>query len=374
MKKPTLALVTALAFASTALSQTLFRADLTGDQEVPPVVTLARGYGSFTLNADSSVTYLVKTLGLTGTAAHIHDGGVGAEGPPIITLSGGPTTWSGTSAPLTGAQVTKLRTKGLYANVHTAANGDGEVRGQIEARPAVFGAYLNGAQEVPPVNTAATGQSTFVVNADMSITYLVTTTSLSNATVAHIHTGDIGVVGAPLFTLTGGPTTWMGTTAAMSVTNYNDLQDKGLYVNVHTSAFTDGEIRGQLLSTGIPYGSGCASSTGSTPMLTSSGAPTPGGSFTLMIDNGKPFGFGLLLGSLSQGALLSKGCPFFLGATSLVLPMPLLDASGDLMVPVTMPALPGSVSFNVQYLGADVALMSGQYVSNGLEIPLFVFP
>ena len=46
---------------------------LTGDQEVPAVQTEAKGAGKITIADDKSVTGSIKTTGITGTAAHIHD-------------------------------------------------------------------------------------------------------------------------------------------------------------------------------------------------------------------------------------------------------------------------------------------------------------
>ena len=106
-------------------------ATLTGAAETPPVVTAATGTATLVLNGDDTLTYDVITSGLTGTMAHIHLGAVGVAGPIIINLAGGPTIWSGTTAPLTTEQKAQLKAGLLYINVHTAANVNGEIRGQI---------------------------------------------------------------------------------------------------------------------------------------------------------------------------------------------------------------------------------------------------
>ncbi len=72
--------------------------------------------------------------GLTGpaTAAHIHLGAIGHAGPVEIPLCGPcATTVKGTS-PVTATQATALLHGGDYANVHTAKNMGGEIRGQIQ--------------------------------------------------------------------------------------------------------------------------------------------------------------------------------------------------------------------------------------------------
>jgi cysteine-rich repeat protein len=116
-----------------------FVATLDGAQQVPPVVTAATGSATFTLNPDNSLTYSVTTSGLTGTVAHLHRGALGAPGVDVIDLDGGPTAWSGTTEPLAVDKVALLRAGNLFINVHTAANPNGEIRGQLGFAPSVSG-------------------------------------------------------------------------------------------------------------------------------------------------------------------------------------------------------------------------------------------
>src|SRR5579864_9207306 len=53
---------------------------LSGDQEVPPVQTAASGSGTIVVNADKSISGSIATKGINGTAAHIHEAGVGKNG------------------------------------------------------------------------------------------------------------------------------------------------------------------------------------------------------------------------------------------------------------------------------------------------------
>ena len=50
---------------------------------------------------------------------------------------------------------------------------------------------LSGAQEVPPVKTAATGTATVTIKSDKSVSGRITTTGI-DATAAHIHEGEAG--------------------------------------------------------------------------------------------------------------------------------------------------------------------------------------
>jgi CHRD domain-containing protein len=107
---------------------------LTGDEEVPPVKTAASGTGSFVISADKSVSGSITTTGVDGTAAHIHEGPAGKNGPVIVPLTkGANNTWSvAPGAKLTDAQYEGYKSGNLYVNVHSAANKGGEIRAQFK--------------------------------------------------------------------------------------------------------------------------------------------------------------------------------------------------------------------------------------------------
>src|SRR6185369_12406613 len=77
-----------------------------------------------------------------------------------------------------------------------------------------------------------------------------TTTNVSNATLAHIHDGDVGVAGpviVPLQQSAAGSPTWMvPANSVLTDAQIARLQAGGYYVNVHTTLNPAGEIRGQL--------------------------------------------------------------------------------------------------------------------------------
>ena len=113
---------------------------LSGAEEVPPVKTAATGAATLNVAADKTVTAKITTKGVAGTAAHIHEGAAGANGPVAIGLEKtGENEWStkpGTK--MTDAQYEAYKAGRLYFNVHSAQNKGGEIRGQI--RPAGGGA------------------------------------------------------------------------------------------------------------------------------------------------------------------------------------------------------------------------------------------
>jgi len=107
---------------------------LTGDQEVPAVTTTAKGTGKITIADDKSVTGSIKTTGVTGTAAHIHEAPAGQNGKPIITLEKkGDNEWVvPAGSKLTDEQLASFKAGNLYVNVHSAEHKGGEIRTQLK--------------------------------------------------------------------------------------------------------------------------------------------------------------------------------------------------------------------------------------------------
>ena len=107
---------------------------LSGNQEVPPVTTSASGNGTFAVGPDKSVSGSITTAGVAASAAHIHDGAPGRNGPVIIPLvRTSENIWSvPAGAKLTDAQHERYRAGNLYVNVHSAAHKGGEIRGQLQ--------------------------------------------------------------------------------------------------------------------------------------------------------------------------------------------------------------------------------------------------
>ena len=106
---------------------------------------------------------------------------------------------------------------------------------------------LTGNEEVPKVSTPAAGTAMIVVRADKSVSGSVTTTGISG-TMAHIHEGAIGKNGPVVVPLVkAGETGWaVAPGAKLSDGQYDSYKAGNLYVNVHSAAHPDGEIRAQL--------------------------------------------------------------------------------------------------------------------------------
>ena len=138
-------------FANTAQADELFRAHLSGDEEVPPVDTRARGEVKISVNdAETQLHYELRIANIEDiTQAHIHRGAAGEVGPVVVFLFGfigeGVTrngllsattrTTADLIGPLEGqplsALIDEIRSGNAYVNVHTAAIPTGEIRGQL---------------------------------------------------------------------------------------------------------------------------------------------------------------------------------------------------------------------------------------------------
>jgi hypothetical protein len=133
-----------------------------------------------------------------------------------------------------------------------------------------FVANLTGQEEVPPVDTQATGEARFipVLPNNDTLDFVVNASDIQNVTQAHIHSGILGENGPIAVTLfTFDPTqnpNQNGITINGTLTDINlegPLQGKAIsdllaaingnstYVNIHTVQNPSGEIRGQLSST-----------------------------------------------------------------------------------------------------------------------------
>jgi hypothetical protein len=139
-RRKLLSLATALVIGASAMfgiAGAAFAVDvkvlLKGDEEVPPVKTSATGSGFFAIANDNTIAGTVNTTGIAGTAAHIHEGAPGKNGPVIIPLTKTGDSYAvpaGTK--LSDAQKAAFESGNLYVNVHSAAHPGGELRGQLK--------------------------------------------------------------------------------------------------------------------------------------------------------------------------------------------------------------------------------------------------
>lgn len=145
------ALAFALAPALVSGQAAQFTANATGANEVPAVTTTATGTLTGSLDeAAGTFTWTLSVPAITAaTAAHLHSGAAGTNGPVVIPLFAAPTgspassiSANGTAraadlaGPLAGnfaGFAAALKAGTIYLNVHTSTNPGGEIRGQVTA-------------------------------------------------------------------------------------------------------------------------------------------------------------------------------------------------------------------------------------------------
>ena len=119
-------------------NQVALTTQLRGANEVPPVASTASGSVDAMFNkATNLLRWKVNYSGLSGpaTAAHFHGpAAVGANAGVALGWTNPIANGMEGSATLTAAQAADLMAGRWYANVHTAANPGGEVRGQMTVR------------------------------------------------------------------------------------------------------------------------------------------------------------------------------------------------------------------------------------------------
>lgn len=145
-----LLLVVGLATYSFAADKS-FKSMLSGSESVPAVETMAKGDATFTVIKDEkALSYYVTVSDIENvTAAHIHLGKKGENGPPVAlitnekkagkfsgTLAEGTITKKDLMGSMTGKSVEDLikqiKKGNAYLNVHTDKYPNGEIRGQVK--------------------------------------------------------------------------------------------------------------------------------------------------------------------------------------------------------------------------------------------------
>jgi hypothetical protein len=138
--------------ADKSMSERTLKATLSGNEEVPPVKTKAKGEAKFQFSKEGDqLTYTLILSGLRDvTSAYLQKGREGENGPPVIDLLPEPKREdaSGTIlaegkvepylliGPLKGKSLNSLiqfmEAGEVYVNIQTKKHPDGEIRGQIK--------------------------------------------------------------------------------------------------------------------------------------------------------------------------------------------------------------------------------------------------
>jgi len=158
-----------------------------------------------------------------------------------------------------------------------------------------WGAALSGANEVPANTSAARGTFTATIDeAANTITWSLAVPTITNATAAHLHTGQAGTNGPIALNLFAAPAGSPAQTVNVSGTSKGSdlvgpLQGnfaefvravKGgtIYVNVHTTGNPGGEIRAQVVAaSAVPAASPAAPKTGNAGLTAAPSSSTLAG-------------------------------------------------------------------------------------------------
>jgi hypothetical protein len=106
---------------------------------------------------------------------------------------------------------------------------------------------LSGGQEVPRVDTAASGRCAAELGPGQSTLHLSCTTDVDDVTSIDVHRGVRGETGPSVFSLTVPQTGVARGSFSLSDRDLAYLLTEGLYVEVSSAAHPDGEIRGQIV-------------------------------------------------------------------------------------------------------------------------------
>ncbi len=234
---------------------------LSGSQVVSlPTATGSAGFATVELNG-TDLQWSVAYEGIGAlTNAHFH----GVAGPGVNAGVQVPTGTVGNpivgSATLTGQQVTDFLAGNWYLNLHSSTNPAGELRGQAVAQlPFTPNMLLSGSQVVGGNAVASAGAA--------QVTFNTTTNQLSwdlayegltgTTTAMHFHgpatAGQNAGVQINLNPTIGvSSDIFSGSTTLSDQNQIDDLLGGLWYVNVHSTAFAGGEIRGQVTPVIVP--------------------------------------------------------------------------------------------------------------------------
>jgi hypothetical protein len=294
-------------------------ATLDGAQETPPVATTASGSAVITVDNVTGYVHVIGTFdNLTTPISAVHLHGLAAPGVPAGVLFGLTSTGStsGTyegSATLTPAQITGVLDGLSYVNVHSGMHAGGEIRGQAIFDPVVMVGGLDG----PQAGTPSTGTGTYSVTVDRNtnqITISGTYTGLTTTvTVAHLHgPAWFGIPAGVLIGVvtTGGTAGTYNGSMTVSDTVLDHILDGFTYVNVHTTMFPAGEIRGQVIlpTLGTQYCAAAPNSTGNPGVLVAVGSPRVVDNMLQLDASDLPLNsFGYIIASQSSGQTFPAG-------------------------------------------------------------------
>ena len=253
-------------FATTAAHGEVFdiSAIINVDQEVPAPTGVPAGAGGYAHvqydDVTSELSWNIAWQDLSGDAVgmHFHAAAAAGNTAGVAVDIGG---ISGLASPSIGStMITDEFANDLlaglsYINIHTADNGPGEIRGQVNPSNINLFADLSVAQEVPaPTGVPAGAGGTAQIALDPATNLLgwkIEWNNLSGPAVGmHFHGaadfGETAGVQVDVGGISGLTSPSIGSTV-ISDEFESQLLDGLWYLNIHTDANGPGEIRGQVV-------------------------------------------------------------------------------------------------------------------------------
>lgn len=224
------------------------------DQEIPAVMGRDEtGIVELTLYENNELQYSIRVDGLSSadvlTAAHIHDGMPSENGDIVISLTD---SFTGSTADgiiqLSQSQVDALDTENEhYVNVHSTMEPAGLLRANL-------GDNIDWARDIDldtPTSGVNAGGTAYLRKAGDDLYYWIELMDGSvmagdTLTAAHIHEGAEGVTGDPRIFLYTDREDFDAKMVDLSSEQRELLISEPAYVNVHTTEYNGGLVRGQI--------------------------------------------------------------------------------------------------------------------------------
>lgn len=237
---------------------------LAARQVIPPTPSAATGQADLSVNlVDGTLTGSVTLTGMQATQAEIRHGYAGEKGALIVTLEQGAdaTQWNvPADTQLAMADVSSFEAGELYVLAVEAAPDD-VIRGQLlPSGIEMVLEDLEGSQEVPEVVSGGTGIGAATVNTQSHLgQFHANVAGTASAVIAgHIHQAFAGHNGAVIIPFqedmmvpAGDPVHWFAADVQLTDEQYAALLAGELYFNMHTPDNPLGELRGQVVPTGL---------------------------------------------------------------------------------------------------------------------------